>query len=272
MARLLRRAVRAAPIAFVVIYVGGLVAAPFLAMVVHALESGLGDVGAALFSPRAKAALWLSIQLATVAVVVNAIAGVAIAYVLVRHRFWGQRLCNALVDLPLAASPVVAGLMLLLLFGPEGWLSGLRDVVGEPILFNTPAMILATVFVTSPFVIREIGPLLAAQGTDEEQAAATLGARPLRIFFTVTLPKIRWGLAYGVILTCARALGEFGAVLVVSGAIIGETETATIFIEMAAHDRDPVTPFAVAMALALLAAVLFLPMEILKHRRMRGAT
>ncbi|HET6611926.1 MAG TPA: sulfate ABC transporter permease subunit [Kofleriaceae bacterium] len=266
---LFRRAVHAAPIAFAVAWVGVLVLAPLAAMVVHAFGHGLGDVMAALASPRVVSALGLSIKLAAIAVVVNTVAGIAIAYVLVRHRFWGRRLFNALIDLPLATSPVVAGLMLLLLFGPGGWLAGARDLVGEPILFNTPAMILATVFVTSPFVVREVGPLLAAQGTDEEEAAATLGARPLRIFFGITLPKIRWGLAYGVILTCARGLGEFGAVLVVSGAILGHTETATIFIEMSAHDRDPVAPFAVALALALMAAVLFLSMEILKRARRR---
>src|SRR5881396_3088713 len=183
-------------------------------------EHGFHPAWAAVTNPQALHALWLTLLIAAIAVPLNTLFGVTLAIALVRHRFPGRGLVNAIVDLPLALSPVVVGLSLYLLYGTGGWLSGFADH-GIKVLFALPGMILATIFVSLPFVVREVVPVLREIGTDQEEAAATLGAGPFAIFRRVTLPAIRWAIAYGVVLTTARALGEFGAVSVVSGHVIG---------------------------------------------------
>ena len=177
--------------------------------------------------PRFVRAFGLTLAITALATLVNTVFGIALALVLVRQRFWGRALLDGVVDLPFAVSPVVAGLMLILLYGPEGWLGRGLESAGFRVIYAIPGMILATLFVTVPFVVRELVPVLRELGEEHEQAAYTLGAGRWRTFWSVTLPSIRWGVAYGVTLTVARSLGEFGAVLVVSGNLIGQTQTAT---------------------------------------------
>src|SRR3954452_19041236 len=190
----------------------------------RAFEHGVGPAWDAVTSHQALHALERTLLMAAIAVPANTVFGVILALALVRHRFPGRGLVNAIVDLPLALSPVVVGLALYLLYGTGGWLSGLADH-GIKVLFALPGMVLATIFVSLPFVVREVIPVLREVGTDQEQAAETLGASPWQSFWRITLPSIRWGIAYGVVLTTARALGEFGAVSVVSGHVVGQTQT-----------------------------------------------
>src|SRR5512132_2369086 len=187
-------------------------------------EHGFHPAWAAVTNPQALHALWLTLIIAAIAVPLNTLFGVVLAIALVRHRFPGRGLLNAVVDLPLALSPVVVGLSLYLLYGTGGWLGGLAGH-GIKILFSLPGMILATIFVSLPFVVREVMPVLQEIGTDQEEAAETLGATPWQTFWRVTLPAIRWGVTYGVVLATARALGEFGAVSVVAGNISGSGGT-----------------------------------------------
>ena len=201
------------------------------------------------------------------ATAINTVFGLCIAFVLARHRFSGHRFINGLVDLPFAVSPVVAGLMLILLFGRNGWFTPITERLGIKMVFAWPAMLIATTFVSLPFVVREVVPVLIHAGMQQENAAYTLGASGWQTFWHVTLPSIRWGLLYGVSLTMARALGEFGAVLVVSGGISGLTETSTLFIFRSLDDRNPVAAYAMAMVLALISFSMLMLMEFFKKRR-----
>jgi sulfate transport system permease protein len=248
-------------------YVGLLFVAPVAAIVWGAFGDGLGPFFRALARSDALHALWLSLVMTGIAAVVNAIFGTVVAYVLTRDRFFGRSLLNALVDLPFAISPVIIGFALILLFGRGGWFSPLLSQMGMRVVFSWPAMALATVFVSLPFVIREVGLVLGAVGQEQEQAAYTLGASPLRTFFLVTLPSIRWGLIYGVLLTAARSLGEFGALLVVSGGIARATETGTLFVFRSLDDRRDLDAYAMSVALASLSVALLFGMDILKRRR-----
>ncbi|HEV7846393.1 MAG TPA: sulfate ABC transporter permease subunit, partial [Thermoleophilaceae bacterium] len=193
--------------------------------------------------------------------------GVITALALVRGRFRGKTVVDAVISLPFALSPVVIGLALLLVYGRrDGWVGPWFAEHGVQIIFSTPGMILATMFVSLPFVVRETIPVLREIGTEQEQAAATLGAGPLQTFFRVTLPAIRWGVAYGVVLTTARALGEFGAVSVVSGKLSGQTETATLFVENRFQRFDATGAYAASVVLALLALVTLLAMNVIKPK------
>lgn len=223
-----------------------------------------------LSTPEASHAFVLTAMLTLGAVVINTFFGVIVAYVLVRQRFWGKSLLNGLVDLPFALSPVIAGFMLILLFGPQGWLGPLAQHLGLKIVFSFPGMLLATLFVTLPFVIREVGPVMAELGREQEDAAITLGAGRLYTFFTVTLPSIKWGLLYGITLTIARAIGEFGAVLVVSGNIIRQTQTATLFIHQSTTDFEMDSAFAAAAVLALISFMILLASELIRVRSERS--
>src|SRR2546423_2171826 len=196
----------------------------------RAFQHGFGTAWDAVSTPGARHAFWLTLLIAGIAVPANTIFGVALSIALVRKRFRGHGLVNALVDLPLALSPVVVGLALLLLYGTGGWLGGLATH-GVKILFAVPGMVLATVFVSLPFVVREVVPVLRELGTEQEQAAAVLGGSPFYVFRRVTLPAIRWGVAYGIVLTMARSIGEFGAVSAVSGNIEGETQSLTLYVK-----------------------------------------
>ncbi|HRY30385.1 MAG TPA: sulfate ABC transporter permease subunit [Elusimicrobiota bacterium] len=239
-------------IGVVLAYVGILLAAPCAALARGAFAGGGAVLWRELARPDVLSAFRLTLALALGAVALNTVFGVLTAWVLVRHSFPGRRMLNALVDMPFAVSPVVAGYMLILLFGRGGWLAGWVEWSGFRVVFSWPGMLLATVFVTMPFVVREVMPVLREFGAEPEEAAATLGAGPWRIFWRVTLPSVRWGLLYGVALTLARALGEFGAVYVVSGAVQGRTETAPLFVFRALDERLTVAAYGVSLVLALL--------------------
>lgn len=254
------------PVVLVVLYTGVLLLAPIIAITWGALSSGFGVAFRALSSPDALHALQLTLILAVSASLFNAILGLCAAWVLVRDKFWGQAILNGLVDLPFAISPVIAGLMLILLFGRGGWLQALPEALGLPIVFALPGMFLATAFVSLPFVVREVMPVLRHLGIDAEEAAYTLGASPWQAFWHVTLPAIKWGMLYGVSLTFARALGEFGAVLVVSGGVSGMTETATLFIFRSMDDRNYAAAYAMALVLALISFGLLMLIEFSKSR------
>ena len=217
-------------------------------------------------TPEALHALWLTVLIAAIAVPLNTVFGILCALVIVRHRFRGVGLVNALVDLPLALSPIVVGLSLLLLYGSDGWFGEALAASGIQVIFSLPGMVLATIFVSLPFVVREVVPVLREIGTDQEQAAATLGAGSFQTFRRITFPAIRWAVAYGVVLTTARALGEYGAVTVVSGRIVGETQTMTIHVEERFQSFDLVGAYAASVVLAILAIAVLLLMTLFKPK------
>ena len=229
-----------------------LILAPVAALFTGAFAQGLAPIFSALSDPDVLGAFWRTLLIAVIAVVFHAICGTALAWVLVRQRFPGRRIVNGLIDLPFAISPVVAGYMLLLLFGRQGTFGPMLDRLNIQVVFALPGMILATLFVTLPFMVRELMPVLQAFGIDQEQAAATLGASGWQIFRMVTFPALRHGFFYGLTLTFARALGEFGAVLVVSGGVQGRTETATVYVYRALEDRQYVGAYSAALVLGLL--------------------
>ena len=233
-------------------YVAALLAAPVGLVVWRTFEHGVGPAWDAVTSHQAVHALELTLLMAAIAVPANTVFGVILALALVRSRFPGRGLVNAIVDLPLALSPVVVGLALFLLYGRGGWLGGLADH-GIKILFAVPGMVLATMFVSLPFVVREVVPVLREIGTEQEQAAETLGASPFQTFWKITLPAIRWAVAYGVVLTTARAIGEFGAVSVVSGKIQGRTETLPLYVQAQFEQFDVQGAYAASVVLALIA-------------------
>ena len=253
-------------IALVLGYVGFLIATPLIALVLGAFERGFGATIASLNQPDILIAFWNTLWISLVVVAVHAIFGTIVAWVFVRHRFPGRGLINGLVDMPFAISPVVAGYMLLLLFGRNGYLASIMETLGIRVAFALPGMILATLFVTLPFMIRELIPVLEAFGTEQEKAAATLGASGWQTFWRVTFPALRWGMIYGVTLTFARALGEFGAVLVVGGGVQGRTETATLFIYRALDERQYIGAYSAALVLGIFSLALVLGSDWLRHR------
>jgi sulfate transport system permease protein len=243
-----------------------LVFAPLSAVLVEALREGWGALLEGLSDADARAAVRLTLTVAAVAVPLNAVFGVAAAWALTKFRWRGKALVLSLIDLPFSVSPVVAGLCFVLLFGANSALGGWLVANGLPVVFAVPGIVLATMFITFPFVARELVPLMTEQGTSEEEAALTLGASGWRMFVTVTLPNIRWALLYGVLLCNARAMGEFGAVAVVSGKIRGETATMPIMIEMLYNEYLSVAAFAMAALLTLLALVTLTLKTVLEWR------
>lgn len=245
---------------------------PLTAVFAEALKGGWRLYLASLSDPEALSAIKLTLMTAAIVVPVNAVLGVAMAWLLTRFDFRGKQLLTTLLDLPFSVSPVVAGLMFVLLFGAHTALGGWLEAHGIQIIFAVPGIILATLFVTFPFVAREIIPLMQAQGDSEEQAALILGANGWQMFWRVTLPNIKWALLYGVILTNARAMGEFGAVSVVSGHIRGETNTIPLLVEIFYNEYNFVGAFALSSILALLAIATLAIQDILtkiqqkKHR------
>ena len=252
----------------VLAYLGLLLAAPVALVFWRTFEHGLRPVWAALSHPDAVHALWLTVLIAAITVPLNTLFGVLCALAIVRHRVRGFGLVNALVDLPLALSPVVVGLALFLLYGRGSLLGDALSAHGVRVLFSLPGMLLATIFVSLPFVVREVVPVLREIGTEAEEAAATLGASAFQTFRRVTLPAIRWAVTYGVVLTTARALGEFGAVSVVSGRIQGRTETLTLYVERSYEGFDPVGAYAGATVLALLAVCTLVAMTALQRKEL----
>lgn len=253
-----------------VAYVAGLVLVPLVALVFGAFAEGLPALWEALSQPVVWAAFGRTLSIALIVVVVHSVFGTALAWVMVRHRFRGQRWLNGLIDLPFAVSAVVVGYMLLLLFGRTGLLAPVLNALNLRVAFAYPGLVLATLFVTLPFMARELMPVLEAFGPEQEQAAATLGATGWQTFWLVTLPALRWGFVYGVTLTFARALGEFGAVLVVGGGIEGRTDTATVYIYRALEERQYVSAYGVALALGLLSLIVVYASTLIR-RRNRGA-
>ena len=245
---------------------------PLAAVFAEALKGGWRLYLASLSDPEALSAIKLTLITAAIVVPVNAVLGVAMAWLLTRFDFRGKQLLTTLLDLPFSVSPVVAGLMFVLLFGAHTALGGWLEAQGIQIIFAIPGIILATLFVTFPFVAREIIPLMQAQGDSEEQAALILGANGRQMFWRVTLPNIKWALLYGIILTNARAMGEFGAVSVVSGHIRGETNTIPLLVEIFYNEYNFVGAFALSSILALLAIATLAIQDILtkiqqkKHR------
>lgn len=244
-----------------------LLAAPVGLVFYRTFENGFGPAWEAVTTPEAQHAFWLTILMVVVAVPINTLFGVICAITLVRHRFRGKAIMNAVIDLPFAVSPVVIGLALILVYGQDGWFGGWLTDQGIQVIFSTPGMILASIFVSLPFVVREVVPVLREIGTEQEQAASTLGASWHQTFLRVTLPSIRWGLSYGIVLATARVLGEFGAVSVVSGKIQGQTETMTLFVEQRFHQFDLTGAYAASVVLAMLALVTLLGMNFLSPRK-----
>lgn len=223
---------------------------------------GIAPVWASITTPAAIHAFWLTIEVTLVAVPLNAIFGVLAALALVRGRFGGKWLLDALIDLPFAVSPIVVGLSLLLVYGRGGWLAGLPFQV----VFSVPGIVLATIFVSLPFVAREVVPVLREVGAEQEHAALTLGASGWQTFWRITLPSIRWGLVYGIVLATARAIGEFGAVSVVSARIAGQTETLTLLVQRRFENFDLAGAYAASALLALIALATLLAMSMTRRR------
>jgi sulfate/thiosulfate transport system permease protein len=243
-------------------YLAVLLLVPVGLVFYRTFEHGVGAVWDSVTTPAAIHAFWLTIEIAAIAVPLNTIFGILTALVLVRGRFRGKWLLDALIDLPFAVSPIVVGLSLILVYGAGGWVD-----LPFQVLFAVPGMVLATIFVCLPFVVREVAPVLREIGDEQEQAAATLGASPWQTFWRITLPAIRYGVAYGVVLTTARAIGEFGAVSVVSGKIAGQTETLTLLVEKRFQNFDLAGAYAASALLALIALLTLLAMTLLKPRK-----
>ena len=247
-------------------YLAMLLLVPLVMIVLRTFEDGAGDAWAAITDPNALHAFKLTLLMVAIAVPLNTIFGVGAALVLVRTRFRGKAFLNALIDIPFAVSPVVIGLCLILVYGQDGWFGPWFLDNGIQIIFSVPGMVIATIFVSLPFVVREVVPVLQEIGDDQEQAAKTLGANGWQTFWRVTLPAIRWGVTYGVVLATARALGEFGAVAVVSGHITGQTQTLPLYVQQEFQNFNVAGAYAAALVLALLALVALLGMNLIKRR------
>ena len=247
-------------------YLAAILIAPLGIVFYRTFEDGFAPAWEALSTPETIHAFKLTLLITAIAVPLNTVFGIVCALAIVRQRFPGKGLLNAFIDLPLALSPVVVGLSLFLLYGRTGWFGGFFERHDIQFLFALPAMVVATIFVSLPFVAREVVPMLREIGDEQEQAAKTLGASGWQTFRRITLPSIRWAVIYGVILTTARCLGEYGAVAVVSGRIQGETETATLRVEERYDSFDLAGAYAIAIVLALIAIAVLLAMTIIKPR------
>lgn len=239
---------------------------PAINVFFQAFSKGVGPFLSNLTRSDFLSAVWLTFLLALISLPVNTVFGLCAAWAIARHKFPGRAIVLSIIDLPFSISPVVAGLMIVLLYGREGWFGPWLQANDIRIIFAFPGMLLATAFVSMPFVAREVIPVLEEFGKDQEEAARTLGAKDWQIFWRVTLPSIRWGLLYGLILTNARAMGEFGAVSVVSGNIAGQTQTLPLFVEDAYKQYETEAAFSAAVLLALLAVVTLVLKEILERK------
>jgi sulfate transport system permease protein len=238
-----------------VLYFALVLLLPLATVFAEAFRKGIDAYLAGLRDPEAQSAIWLTLMVTVIAVPLNTVFGIAAAWAVAKFEFWGKNALVTLIDLPFSISPVISGLVFVLLYGAHGWFGPFLDAYNIQVIFTVTALVLATSLVTLPFVARELIPLMQAQGADEEAAAATLGAGAWRTFFFVTLPNIRWALMYGVLLCTARAMGEFGAVSVVSGHIRGQTATMPLQIEILYNEYNSVAAFSLASLLALFALV-----------------
>ena len=257
-------------IGLVFIWLAVLVLLPLYCIVREVYQYGAAACWTSLQESSALHAFMLTFWLTVSAVCINTVIGVLTAIVLVRHRFRGKLILDGIIDLPFAVSPVVAGFMFVTLFGPRGWIGSLVEPQGIKIIYAFPGMMIATLFVTFPFVIREVVPVLREFGLEQEEAAFVLGASPWQAFWRVTLPSVQWGLIYGVTLTIARSIGEFGAVLVVSGAVINSTQSATLYVHQKFTDFDYAGTFAAALILALLSFITLLGIQYIQTRKSHG--
>jgi sulfate transport system permease protein len=249
------------------VYLGALVAVPLVLVLVHALERGASSFVASISTPAAISALHLSLLIVAIVVPLNVVFGVTTALALVRGRFPGRNLVQAVVDLPFAVSPVVVGVSLILLWGAGGWF-GAIERTGFKVIFGLPGLVIATVFVTLPFVVREVEPVLHEIGDDQEQAAATLGASRWQTLWRITVPALRWGLTYGVVLTVARSLGEFGAVIMVSSNFPGVSQTLTLLVHSRyIDDHNTYGAYCAATLLMAISIVVLVAMTLLDSRR-----
>lgn len=247
-------------------YLAALVMLPVVAVFIEALKQGIGTYWRALSDPDAKAAIRLTLLVAGIAVPVNMIFGLVASWAIAKFNFVGKRLLITFIDLPFSVSPVISGLIYILIFGAHGVFGPWLMEHNVQVIFAVPGLVIATMFVTFPFVARELIPLMEEQGTEEEEAAIMLGAGGLRTFFSITLPNIKWGLLYGVLLCNARAMGEFGAVSVVSGHIRGETNTIPLHVEILYNEYNFAAAFAVASVLTLLALVTLLLKTLIERK------
>jgi sulfate transport system permease protein len=264
-----QKLVRIALIGTALLFVGLLLVLPLVAVFTQALQKGVGAYFSAIADPETRSAIRLTLLTAGIAVPLNVVFGLAASWAITKFEFRGRNLLITLIDLPLAVSPVVSGLLYVLVFGLHGWLGPWLGRHDLRIIFAIPGIVIATIFVTLPFVARELIPFMQAQGSDEEEAAAVLGAGGWKIFWRVTLPNIKWGLLYGVILAMARAVGEFGAVSVVSGHIRGQTTTLPLQVEILYNDYSYSAAFAVASLLTLVAVVTLALKKIVEWRTSR---
>lgn len=253
-------------------YLFALLLIPLLLVFYRTFEDGFAAPWEAITSPEGIHAFWMTIVCVGIAVPLNTIFGVACALVLVRQRFRGRLFVDSLISLPFAISPVVIGLALVLVYGKQGWFGPTLEDMGIQVIFSTPGMVLATVFVSLPFVVREVQPVLVEIGEEQEEAASTLGASSWQTFWKVTLPAIRWGVTYGVVLATARALGEFGAVAVVSGKISGQTETLPLFVENEYNNFNLAGAYAASIVLALIAVAVLISVSMLRRRATKSGT
>jgi sulfate transport system permease protein len=256
--------------AVVTIYVGMLVGVPVGSIVYRALKPGFHQLYTQLSSPPAVHALVLTLEVAAVAVALNTVFGLGVAILLARHRFRGASLIEALIDLPLSLSPVVIGLALTLCYSTtQGLFGSVLTHLGITVLFSFPGIVMACAFVSLPYVVREVQPVLIELGTDQEQAAETLGAGPFTVFWKITMPSVRWGLAYGVLLTTARVLGEFGAVAVVSGNIEDRTQTMTLWVDSALTNFNTAGAYAGALLLAVISTLVLAALSLSRAKEGR---
>jgi sulfate transport system permease protein len=247
-------------------YLTALLLAPLVMIFFKTFEDGISPPLEAITSPDGLHALKLTLLMVVVAVPLNTIFGVGCALLLVRHKWKGNAIIDGIINLPFAISPIVIGLALFLLYGKNGWFGPALAEAGIEILFSIPGMLLASIFVSLPFVVREVVPVLQEIGTDQEQAASTLGANSWQTFWRITLPAIRWGVAYGMVLTTARVLGEFGAVTIVSGSISGETQTLPLFVAKQFEQFNYAGAYGASLLLAVLALSALLAMNLLKRK------
>lgn len=255
----------------VLLYLALLLLVPVGMIAYRTFEHGVSPVWDALSSQPARHAAYLSVLIAAISVPINLVFGVGTAWLLARRRMPLPWLVNALINLPFAMSPVVIGLAVYVLYGQDGWFGGWLADNGFPILFSVKAMVLATVFVCLPFVVREVVPVLEELGTEQEQAAEVLGANGRQTFFWVTLPAIRWAVVYGVVLSTARALGEYGAVSVVSGNVVGVTQTLPLYVEDRFHNFEYTASYSAGLLLAVISLLILVGMTVLTGRRRDGS-